>query len=115
MHTHTWSFDAGYCRFKTVRRKKRLQKADYDKQLLRLDRRRDKLELIKRTLPPVPLAEAYQKGWKRTFVLSADTARCKQADFYATLLCKINTVDYATEKHFRRKLKEEKTGRSNTR
>lgn len=105
MYTHTWSFDAGYCKIKTARQKKRLQKKDRDKQLLRLDRRQDELVKIRCALPLIPLTTPYQKGWKRTFVLREDTARCKQAAFYETLLSKINTVHYATDRHFRRKLR----------
>ena len=108
MHTHIWSFDAGYCKIKTARQKKRLQKEDFDKQLLRLNRQQDELLQIKHKLPLIPLPEPYQKGWKRTFVLREDTTHSRQAVFYTTLLSKINTVNYATAKHFRQKLKRKK-------
>lgn len=108
MDIHARSLAAGYCKLKTARQKKRLQKEDHDKQLIRLHRRQQELALIKRALPPVPLAVPYQKGWKRIFVLRDDMGRSKQADFYTALLPKINTVNYATEKHFRRKLKRRK-------
>lgn len=105
MHTNEWSFTTGYCKLKTARQKKRLQKKDADKQLLQLDRLQDTLLLQKRTLPWVPLAEPYQKGWKRSFILREDVARSAQAEFYETLLAKINTVEYAPDKAFMRKKK----------
>lgn len=105
MDTNIWSFEASYCKIKTARQKKRLLKEHRDKQLLRIDRRENQLLLIKRSLPLVPLEEPYQKGWKRTFVLSEDVARSTAAMFYITLLSKINTIDYSNDKSFKRKAK----------
>lgn len=103
MNTQYWSFDAGYCKIKTARQKKRLLKKDRDKQLLALDLLEDNLHKQKRALPMMPLAEPYQRGWKRSFILRADVARSSQADFYLALLKKINTVEYSATKNFIRK------------
>ena len=69
--------------------------------MIRLDELRTKLRYDKEHLPWVPLAEPYQKGWKRFFVLREDIRRSKDADFYQTLLDKINTVQYSRDKAFR--------------
>jgi hypothetical protein len=102
------SFDAGYYQLKTARQKKRLLRKDRDKQLLRLDRRQNELYLLRRALPMIPLAEPYQRGWKRTFVLREDVARSGKANFYAALLPKINTTMYSPDKSFKRKSKRRK-------
>jgi hypothetical protein len=88
-------------RLKSARQKKRARKGDLDKQLIQLDKLRTKLRHDKERLPWVPLAEPYQKGWKRFFVLREDIRRSKDADFYQTLLDKINTVHYSRDKAFR--------------
>ncbi|WCT13519.1 hypothetical protein [Mucilaginibacter jinjuensis] len=98
MDTHEWP----RC-IKSARRKKRLVKTDRDKQLIQLDKRRDKLWIQKELLPKVPLEHPYQRGWKRFFVLRDDIKRGPQADFYEALLTKINTVEYHHDKSFKRK------------
>ena len=69
--------------------------------MIRLDELRTKLRYDKDHLPWVPLAEPYQKGWKRFFVLREDIRRSRDADFYQNLLDKINTVQYSRDKAFR--------------
>jgi hypothetical protein len=101
MDTIDWSFQAGYCKIKTARQQKRLQKEDYNKRLIQLDRLRDKLCIERRNLPLVPLETPYQKGWKRSFVLREDVARSRNAMFYQELLEKINTVVYHHDKRFK--------------
>ena len=103
MNTEAWSFTAGYCKIKSARQKKRLTKKDFDKQLLRIYKLEKTLYQQKLSLPLVPLAEPYQRGWKRTFILREDVARSKQADFYRGLLKKVNTVEYAHNKGFTKK------------
>ena len=98
MDIHEWS-----CRIKSARRKKRLVITDRDKQLIQLCRRREELSKQKRLLPKVPLEFPYQRGWKRFFVLRDDTKQSPKAAFYETLLVKINTVEYAPDKSFKRK------------
>ena len=103
MDNDLWSFDTGYCKLKTARQKKRLQKKDSEKQLRAFDKLQDKLYYEKRNLPLIPLETPYQKGWVRTFRLRDDIARSSQAEFYQALLEKINTKDYCNEKSFQRK------------
>ncbi len=101
MNTNDWSFGADYCKIKTARQKKRLQKKDFEKRLIRLYRLRKKLALQRWNLPMVPLESPYQKGWKRSYVLREDVARSRYAAFYQTLLDKINTVVYHHDKRFK--------------
>ncbi len=99
---------------KSARRKKRLQKKDFDKQLIQLDKQRAILNARKRNLPMVPLAQPYQKGWKRFFVLRNDVRQSPQAEFYEALLEKINTVQYNHDKSFKRKKKRKRWKRRST-
>lgn len=101
MDTIDWSFLAGYCKIKTARQKKRLQKEDYNKRLIQLHRLREKLCVQRRDLPLVPLEIPYQKGWKRNFVLREDVARSRYAMFHQALLQKINSVVYHHDKRFK--------------
>ena len=103
MHTKGWSFAEDYCNQKTARQEKRLQKKDFDKQLLKLNRLQNALYLQKQKLPLVPLETPYQRGWKRTFILREDVNRSSSANFYTNLLHKINTVDYSAVRDFTRK------------
>lgn len=96
MNVHEWS-----CRIKSVRRKKRLVRTDRDKQLIQLAKRHSALLEQKAKLPWVPLEEPYQRGWKRFFVLRDDVKCSPQAEFYETLLTKINTVEYHRDKSFK--------------
>jgi len=59
----------------------------------------------RRELPLVPLEKPYQKGYVRFFVLREDVRQGKQADFFATLLEKINTYQYADNRKFQKKKK----------
>jgi hypothetical protein len=90
---------------KSARRKKRLVKKDFDKQLIRLSKRRQLLSDQIRSLPPVILKQPYQKGWVRLFVLRADVALTDKAGLYQTVLDKINTVCW----HYDRSFKKRKT------
>ncbi|WP_293304947.1 hypothetical protein [Pedobacter sp. UBA5917] len=90
-------------RIKSARRKKRLVKTDRDKQLISLDKRRNLLDELQAALPMVPLENPYQRGWKRFFVLRADIVHSPRAEFYNTLLQKINTFEYHHDKSFKRK------------
>ena len=92
-------------RLKKSKQKKSAVKTDFEKQLIQLDKLEDELLKKRRALPLVPLATPYQKGWERRFVLREDVARSNEALFYKTLLEKINTVQHASEKSFKRKKK----------
>ena len=89
-------------RLKSARRKKRLQKQDFDKQLLKLKRRHDEIRNNKEILME-RLEMPYQKGWKRLFVLKKETARSDKAEFYQQILDKINTVQYHYDESFKRR------------
>ena len=86
MDLKEWSY-----RLKSARRKKRLVRKDFDKQLISLRKRNHELSVQKRSLPMVPVIHPYQRGWKRNFVLSDQIRRNDKADFYQQLLDKINT------------------------
>jgi hypothetical protein len=103
MDTHEWS-----CRIKSARRKRRLVKTDRDKQLIQLYKRRRVLWDQQEQLPPIALAEPYQRGWKRFFVLREDVKYGPKAEFYETLLAKINTVEYHHDRSFKRKKRRKK-------
>ncbi|RKR83051.1 hypothetical protein BDD43_3251 [Mucilaginibacter gracilis] len=98
MNTHEWP----RC-IKTARRKRRLVKTHRDKQLIQLYKRRKELWEQRALLPMVPLEYPYQRGWKRFFVLRDDLKHSPRAEFYTTLLSKINTVQHDRDKAFKRK------------
>ncbi len=92
-------------RLKSARRKKRLQKSDFDKQLIALGKKRSELHKKKHSLGFEPLIPPIQKGWKRTFVLRDDVARSAVGAFYERILQEINTTEYSDRKDFKRKKK----------
>jgi hypothetical protein len=91
--------------FKSKKRKKRLVKEDFEKQLIQIRRLEKELWNKRKDLPLIPLENPYQKGWQRNFVLREDVARSSEANFYRTLLEKINTWQFSPEKSFKRKKK----------
>ncbi len=96
-------------RLKTTRQKKRLVKEDFKKKLLKLDKERRKLWKEKHEIDWVELDEPYQKGYKRFFILREDVARSSRADFFESLLRKINTIQYSDNRKFlKRKRKDRK-------
>lgn len=101
MDNYEQSFDVLQYRLKSARRKKRLQKKDFDKQLIQITKQERLLWQRRRDLPMVPLDNPYQKGWKRYFVVRDDIKRSPSAGFFSTLLEKINTVQYHPEKSFK--------------
>ena len=103
MHTNNRQPYALSYRLRSARSKKRSQKEDFEKQLIRIHEQWVKLRADKINLPWIPLAEPYQKGWKRYFVLREDVKRSNNAVFYESLLEKINTIQYSKGKAFKRK------------
>jgi hypothetical protein len=101
MDNYEQSFDVLQYRLKSARRKKRLQKKDFDKQLIQITKQERLLWQRRHDLPMVPLENPYQKGWKRYFVVRDDIKRSPSAGFFSTLLEKINTVQYHPEKSFK--------------
>ena len=90
-------------RLKSKKKKKQLVKKDFEKQLIQVSKLEKELWKKHRDLPLVPLITPYQKGWERYFVLREDVARSGDALFYNVLLEKINTVQYAPDKSFKKK------------
>jgi hypothetical protein len=96
-------------RLRSARRRKRIEREDFNKQLIRLhkeERRiRDQIWDLgyEELIPPV------QRGWKRSFVLRSDFAKRKDAKFFKGILDKINTTEYSWRKDF--KIKRRKYGK----
>lgn len=103
MCTHIEQADLLFYKLKTKRQKIRLAKKDQSKQMIAIHKEEENLRQQKKMLPLVPLDQPYQKGWKRFFVLREDVARSKYADFYESLLEKINTIVYSKDRTFKRK------------
>jgi len=95
----------GVSRLRNLRSRKRIVREDYEKFLRECCDRHAELEKQRRTLPLVPLEKPYQKGYVRFFVLREDVRQGKQADFFETLLEKINTYQYADNRKFQKKKK----------
>ncbi|WP_462267369.1 hypothetical protein [Mucilaginibacter sp.] len=89
-------------RLKTEHRKKRLRKEDLDKQLLRFDRERNRLHDNPGRIVTVPLAEPYQRGWVRLFVLKPEIQKSAQAQFYQQILDQINTWQHHYDASFKK-------------
>ena len=87
-------------RLKDSKRKKRLVKKDFEKQLLKLDEKSTQIWKAIKELPLVPIENPYQKGWKRFFVVREDVLKSKDGDFFENLLEKINTFQYSNQKKF---------------
>ncbi|WP_291287706.1 hypothetical protein [Flavobacterium sp.] len=105
MQNYTVEEYALCARLKSKRKKKRLVKEDFEKHLIQLRKLEKKLWEKRRDLPLVPLETPYQKGWQRNFILREDVARSSEASFYKSLLEKINTWQFSSEKSFKRKKK----------
>jgi hypothetical protein len=83
------------------RRKRRLLIKDRDKQLLKLDRERERISKDPDYLTTVFLDEPYQKGWKRLFVLRPKVAKSDKAEFYEGILYLINSVQFHYDRSFK--------------
>ena len=95
----------GVSRLRNLRSHKRIAREDHEKFLRTCIKRQKALFKQRRELPLVPLEKPYQKGYVRFFVLREDVRQGKQADFFATLLEKINTYQYADTRKFQKKKK----------
>ena len=89
-------------RLKNARRKKQLVKKNFTKQLIQLFKTENILWKERNNLPFIPLEKPYQKGWERSFFLREDLAILSNADFYKSLLHKINTYQYFHNKTFKK-------------
>jgi len=90
-------------RFKTKRQRKRLRIEGRDKQLVHLYNELLEVKKQQRNLGLAELHPPVQKGWKRYFVLREDVERSKDAEFFRTMLERINTVTYSHRKDFKYK------------
>ena len=95
----------GVSRLRNLRSRKRIAREDHEKYLRECIKRQKVLFKQRRELPLVPLEKPYQKGYVRFFVLREDVRQGKQAEFFATLLEKINTYQYADTRKFQKKKK----------
>ena len=95
----------GVSRLRNLRSRKRIVREDHEKFLRECIKRQKVLFKQRRELPLVPLEKPYQKGYVRFFVLREDVRQGKQAEFFATLLEKINTYQYADTRKFQKKKK----------
>ncbi|WEK34617.1 MAG: hypothetical protein P0Y53_19190 [Candidatus Pseudobacter hemicellulosilyticus] len=96
-------------RHRSARARKRAVKKQQEKKLIALREKRQELWEAQYHRPWVPLAEPYQNGWKRQFVLNEAIKRTAAGPFYEALLTKINTVEYSKDKSFT--VKKRKKGR----
>jgi hypothetical protein len=90
-------------RLRSLRRKRRVQRGDFEKKLIGLHREQLALQRQIFDLGFEPLDPPVQRDWKRSFVLRADVARNKDAPFFQRILDKINTTEYSWRKDFKRK------------
>ena len=95
----------GVSRLRNLRSRKHIAREDHEKFLRTCIKRQKALFKQRRELPLVPLEKPYQKGYVRFFVLREDVRQGKQADFFETLLEKINTYQYADTRKFQKKKK----------
>lgn len=80
-----------------------MQYEGFRQYLRNLDRLEDELRRQKDSLGWAPLIPQVMRGWKRSFVLREDIARSEEADFFAGILEKINTIQYSHGKDFKEK------------
>lgn len=92
-------------KIRSKRQRKRAALEDQEKKLIRLYKEDKELMLRKSKLPMIDLVPPIQRGWKRYFIVREDVRRSRDGVFYENLLQKINTVQYSSEKVFRKKKK----------
>ena len=78
----------------------RNKNTDKDKEILAYVRELDKLHLINRHAPFVPIDKPYQNGWIKKFTLRDDYTRRTDAEVYWTMLDKINGIAFCRNKNF---------------
>lgn len=95
----------------TKRRQTRLDKADNEKELLSLWKKKTRLMQGKRALNWVELPKPERSGYKRFFVLRPDVAKSREANFYSYLLNLLQNTVIARDKKFEYKDYKTKTKR----
>lgn len=71
-----------------------------DKELLRLEREYNQLHRALNDAPVVPLAEPYQRGWSKTYVLREDIRRRNDVAVFRTVLAALNQRIWSRERDF---------------
>jgi len=71
-----------------------------DKRLLRLDRERRRLWQAQREAPVIPLERPYQRGWTKSYILTAAVRRRPDVAVFAAILRAVNQRVYARTRAF---------------
>lgn len=71
-----------------------------DKTLLRLERENHQLFRALREAPVIPLAEPYQRGWSKTYVLREDIRRRSDVAVFRTVLAVVNRRVWSKTRDF---------------
>lgn len=71
-----------------------------DKELLALERERNRLWKAKWSAPLVPIEKPYQAGWERQFTLRDDASRRSEAPAWKQILAKFNLPLFSRDKKF---------------
>jgi hypothetical protein len=90
-------------RIRSLRNKKRMQREDFDKTLIRLHKEEEVISKARRNLGWTELKPPVQRGFVRFFVLREDVKHTRQASFFEEILKKINTSQWSYRRDFKRK------------
>lgn len=80
-----------------------MQRASFDKTLIRLHKEEKVIQKARRNLGWTELKPPVQRGFVRFFVLREDVKRTRQASFFEEILKKINTSQWSYRRDFKRK------------
>jgi hypothetical protein len=103
MDTHDYDYWVQFTRLRSKRDRKKAQKEDEDKQLIRRHKEELALRNQLRSIEWTELKPPVQRGFIRFYVLRDDVARTKQAAFFRAILEKINTTQWSYRKDFLKK------------
>ena len=87
-----------------ARRDKARQKKQADKVLIQLAKERRELWEIQSNAPLVRLDKPYQRGWTRSFALTEEVTRRKDAERFKALLKYVQCIHYSQQRHFMEKI-----------
>lgn len=105
MAINEWESYALCSRLKTKRQKKRLQRHDSDKKLIKISRELKRLQKEQANLGYKELDPPVQRGWKRLFILGPGVERNTDRAFFQSLLDKINNEQYSHRRDFKKKIR----------
>ncbi|SRR5260221_1517640 len=103
MDTHDESYWVQCTRLRSKRHKKRMQREDEDKKLIRKYNEELALRDQLKNLGWTELKPPVQRGFIRYFVLREDVASTKEAAFFQGILDKINKRQWSYRKDFKKK------------